>query len=141
MIDSSLETALSEPADSDQVLELSKQFCFDAAHTLKREVDAEPSRRIHGHSFRAVVSVRGPRDPVSGMVVDLGILERSLVAARDALDHRLLDEVDGLGPATLENLAFWIWNLLAAAIDNLHEVAVYRDSSGECARYRGPCTR
>ena len=28
--------------------ELSKQFRFEAAHTLQRMIDAEPSRRIHG---------------------------------------------------------------------------------------------
>ena len=32
------------------MFELSKTFGFDAAHTLRRKVDAEPSRRIHGHS-------------------------------------------------------------------------------------------
>ncbi|MBC7926823.1 MAG: 6-carboxytetrahydropterin synthase, partial [Bryobacteraceae bacterium] len=46
------------------------------------------------------------------MVVDLGHLERSLEAARDGLDHRFLDEVPDLGPATMENLAAWVWRTL-----------------------------
>jgi 6-pyruvoyl-tetrahydropterin synthase len=41
------------------MFELSKQFWFDAAHTLNRSIDAESSRRIHGHSYRAEVTVRG----------------------------------------------------------------------------------
>lgn len=37
---------------------LAKQFRFEAVHTLPgRAVDAEPSRRIHGHSCRAKVVV------------------------------------------------------------------------------------
>lgn len=87
------------------MFELSKQFRFDAAHTLDRVIDTESSRRIHGHSYRAEVTVRGRSDPVTGMVVDLGILERAMDGARDALDHRFLDEINDLGPATMENLS------------------------------------
>ena len=106
------------------MFELSKQFRFEAAHTLRREVDAEPSRRIHGHSYRAEVTVRGPADPASGMVVDLGLFERALAEARDGLDHRFLDDVLDLGPATLENLSVWIWRRLACHCPGLAKVTV-----------------
>ena len=72
--------------------ELSKQFRFDAAHTLHRDIDAEPSRRVHGHSYRAEVVVRGRPDPETGMIIDLGHFERLLEAARD--DARLIVERD-----------------------------------------------
>ena len=36
---------------------LSQRFFFDAAHTLQREIEAEGSRRIHGHTYHAEVSV------------------------------------------------------------------------------------
>lgn len=119
------------------MFELSKQFRFDAAHTLDRIIDTESSRRIHGHSYRAEVAVRGRPDPVSGMVVDLGILEQEMESARDALDHRFLDEINDLGPATMENLSRWIWNRLQPAVGNIHRVSVYRDSSGETCSYWG----
>ena len=119
------------------MFELSKQFRFDAAHTLDRLIDTESSRRIHGHSYRAEVSVRGRRDPVTGMVVDLGLLERTMADARDALDHRFLDEINDLGPATMENLSRWIWDRLSPIVGNLHKVSVYRDSSGEACSYWG----
>lgn len=96
------------------MFELAKQFRFDAAHTLSgRAVNAEPSRRIHGHSYRAEVVVRGIPDPVTGMLVDLGLFEHALEGARDGLDHHFLDEVVDLGPATMENLAAWIWRAVA----------------------------
>lgn len=84
--------------------ELSKQFRFEAAHTLQRVIDAEPSRRIYGHSYRAEVFLRGEPDPQSGMLMDLGLFVRLIERVRDGLDHRFLDEVEGLGAATLENL-------------------------------------
>ena len=55
------------------MFELSQTFSFDAAHTLKRNVSPEEaagSRRIHGHTYTAEVTVRGERQPESGMVVD-----------------------------------------------------------------------
>lgn len=120
------------------MFELSKQFRFEAAHTLHRSVDAEPSRRIHGHSYRAEVTLRGRPDPQTGMVMDLGLFRRALEEVRDGLDHRFLDEVAGLGPATLENLSAWIWHKLERDCPNLAKVTVYRDSEGDTCAYFGP---
>ena len=119
--------------------ELAKQFRFEAAHTLPgRAVDTDPSRRIHGHSYRAEVVVRGIADPVTGMVVDLGLFERLLEQARDGLDHRFLVEVAGLGPATMEILAAWIWRSVTPACPGLARVTVHRDSNAESCTYFGP---
>lgn len=117
--------------------ELTKEFRFDAAHTLQREIAAEGSRRVHGHSYRAEVTLRGRPDPASGMVMDLGLLAQRLEGVRASLDHHLLDEVEGLGPATMENLCAFIWRRLAPGLPGLHRVAVLRDSTGERVSYQG----
>jgi 6-pyruvoyltetrahydropterin/6-carboxytetrahydropterin synthase len=119
------------------MFELSKEFRFDAAHTLDRSIRTESSRRIHGHSYRARVTVRGRPDARTGMIVDLGVLESLMAEVRDGLDHRFLDEVDDLGPATMENLSLWIWNRLKPAVPKLCKVTVYRDSNGETCSYWG----
>jgi 6-pyruvoyltetrahydropterin/6-carboxytetrahydropterin synthase len=120
------------------MFELSKEFRFEAAHTLPgRVIDADPSRRIHGHSYRAQVLVRGAAAPATGMVVDLGVLEQRLDQARNELDHRFLDDITDLGPATLENLSAWIWRLLAPVCPGLARVTVFRDSNGEACSYIG----
>lgn len=116
--------------------ELSKEFRFDAAHTLHRTVDTEPSRRVHGHSYRAEVVLRGWPEPESGMIIDLGLFDQALQEARDGLDHRFLDEINDLGPATMENLSAWIWRQLAPKFPNLWRVTVKRDSdTGSCTFY------
>src|SRR5262245_14472149 len=119
------------------MFELSKQFRFEAAHTLDRAVYAEGSRRIHGHSYRAEVVIRGKADPNTGMVVDLGLFQQALEIARLGLDHHFLDEVPGLGPATLENLSAWIWRKVSGTSGPLARVTVYRDSTGEACTYFG----
>lgn len=116
--------------------ELSREFRFDAAHTLQRTVDVEPSRRIHGHSYRAEVVVRGRPDPETGMIIDLSLFDQALEEARDGLDHRFLDEIKDLGPTTIENLSSWIWRKVAPVCPNLWRVTVRRDSdTGACSFY------
>jgi 6-pyruvoyltetrahydropterin/6-carboxytetrahydropterin synthase len=56
---------------------LTKSFRFEAAHTLSGTTFGAASEEVHGHSFRAEVSLRGP-DPVTGMVFDLGLLQRAI---------------------------------------------------------------
>lgn len=120
------------------MFELSKQFRFEAAHTLTRKIDAEGSRRVHGHSYRAEVAVRGKPDPETGMIVDLGLFEQSLARVRAGLDHHFLDDVAGLGPATLENLSAWIWRAMTENGIQPARVTVARDASGDSCTYTGP---
>lgn len=122
------------------MFELSKQFTFEAAHTLRRTIDAASSRRIHGHSYRAEVTVQGERD-THGMVLDLAHLAHAIEEARTGLDHHFLDEVPNLGPATIENLCSWIWNIVEPACPGLARVAVWRESSGDRCTYFGPKTQ
>jgi 6-pyruvoyltetrahydropterin/6-carboxytetrahydropterin synthase len=112
-------------------LTLSQRFFFDAAHTLRREIESEGSRRIHGHTYHAEVSVRGPLDPATGMVIDLGLLRERLQAVRARLDHHLLDDVPGLGIPTLENLCLFICRALADLQPPPSRVRVWRDALGD----------
>lgn len=120
------------------MFELRKQFLFESAHTLARSIDAESSRRIHGHSYKAEVTLTGAPDPGTGMIVDLGLVERALQSIRGRLDHQLLNDVPGLGPATLENLAAFIWRALEPELPGLARVTVMREASGDACSYAGP---
>ena len=116
--------------------EISQKFFFDAAHTLRRQIETDSSLRIHGHTYNAQVTLGGQVDAQTGMVVDLGLLRLAIEQLRPQLDHRLLDEVAGLGPATLENLCTFIWRSLAASFAGLVEVRVWRDSVGDSCTLR-----
>lgn len=110
--------------------ELSQKFFFEAAHTLERAVDADGSRRIHGHTYHAEITLAGAPD-ANGMVSDLGFVRREIARVRDLLDHRFLDEVVGLGPATLENLCRFIFIEIADVLPALTKVSVERQASGD----------
>ncbi len=112
------------------IFELTQEFHFEAAHTLDRSIETQSSKRIHGHTYHAQVTIRGTPDPRTGMVVDLGHFNQMLADLRDRLDHRFLDEEPEIGPVTLENLCSFVWRQLAAKLPNLAEVTVERRASG-----------
>ena len=120
------------------MFELSQTFHFDAAHTLRRDAasatEAKGSRRIHGHSYNAEVTLRGEPAPDTGMLLDLAVLRAAIAEVRDSLDHHHLDEVPGLGLPTLENLCLYIHRALAP-LPGLHAVSVWRASTGDRCRY------
>lgn len=108
-------------------LTLSQRFMFEAAHSLDR---SESSRRVHGHTYHAEISIAGEPNE-SGMVVDLAELRTVCDGIRDVLDHCLLDAVDGLGPATIENLCIFIYRRLER-FRALRSVRVWRADGGSC---------
>lgn len=118
-------------SNSKTVCELSQRFFFEAAHTLHRSIETEGSLRIHGHTYEAEVTVSGVPDSVSGMLVDLSYLRSEIARVRDLLDHRFLDEVPGLGPATIENLCAFIRLQLEKSVPNLCAVMIERRASGD----------
>ena len=113
------------------IYELSQQFYFEAAHTLNRDIDTAGSRRIHGHTYHAEITLLGEPEPHSGMVADLGSVRRHIEAVRTLLDHHFLDDVPGLGPATLENLCKFIFDQLIPRCPQLLAVSVARPASGD----------
>jgi 6-pyruvoyltetrahydropterin/6-carboxytetrahydropterin synthase len=116
--------------------ELTKSTTFEAAHTLKDTSLGAAGEEIHGHSFRAEVAVRGVPEARSGMVMDLGLLERALADVRGALDHRFLNNVEGLGVPTLENLARFVFERVKHC-GPVTRVTIYRDSCNEACSYYG----
>ena len=114
---------------SKRVTEITQQFSFDAAHHLG--AGAAENRRIHGHSFYVEVSLRGEPDAEKGWVKDFGEVNAVLGAIREELDHRLLNDIEGLGAPTLENLARFIFRRAKSRLPEVCRVRINRPSYGQ----------
>jgi 6-pyruvoyltetrahydropterin/6-carboxytetrahydropterin synthase len=101
-----------------------KDFTFEAAHRLPNVPADHKCARLHGHSFRARVSVEGPVGAQSGWVVDFADIAAACEPLRQQLDHRYLNEIEGLENPTSENVARWIWGRLVTPLPNLCLVTV-----------------
>ncbi|MEM7619851.1 MAG: 6-carboxytetrahydropterin synthase [Pseudomonadota bacterium] len=115
-----------------------KEFYIEAAHKLPSAPEGHPNSRVHGHSFRVRISVDGVPDPTTGLVLHFNDMTTALSALRDELDHRYLNEIEGLDIPTLENIATWIWQRLSPDLPNLAEIAISRDTCQEGCVYSGP---
>lgn len=118
-----------------------KDFNFEAAHYLPSAPPGHPNSRMHGHSFRARIWVEGEPDAHSGLVFHFDELSEAISDVREALDHRLLNDVEGLEAPTLERITIWLWNRLSNRVPGLARVEVARDSCQEGCVYDGPDRR
>ena len=115
-----------------------REFHFEAAHYLPSAPPGHPNSRVHGHSFRARILVDGEPDPETGLVMHFDDLSAAVADAREALDHRMLNDIEGLAAPTLELIAMWLWNRIANRVPGLAEIQIARDSCQEGCIYRGP---
>lgn len=123
------------PKQYDNMIEISQEFGFDAAHYLSD--GAAQNRRMHGHSFYAEVTLRGQPNPTTGFLRDFGEVDAALSAIRASLDHRLLNDVQDLGLPTLENLARYIYDRAKSALPEVVRVKLRRPSYGQTCVYEG----
>ncbi|KAI8320277.1 6-pyruvoyl tetrahydrobiopterin synthase-like protein [Martensiomyces pterosporus] len=96
---------------------------FSAAHRLNSlQLSEEQNLQVfgkcnhasgHGHNYVLETIVRGPVDPVTGMVANIEDLKKWIKAAvLDHADHKNLDmdiEYFRTRPSTTENLAVFAW--------------------------------
>lgn len=120
-------------------MEIFKEFTIEAAHWLPNVPEGHKCRRLHGHSFHIEVHVSGPVDPQFGWVLDFAELKSAFQVVEDRIDHRCLNEVDGLQNPTSENLARWIWRQLGPALPLLSKVVVKETCTSGCV-YTGEPT-
>ena len=86
---------------------------FEAAHRLLG--DFGPATRVHGHTYRMEVIVRGRQLGDDGTLYDIGKLNRAVSGLASSLDYRDLNEVPGLEGVntTAEAVADYCWERLA----------------------------
>lgn len=120
-------------------VEIFKEFTIEAAHRLPNVPEGHKCARLHGHSFRIALRLRGPVDEYYGWVVDFAEVKRIFKPFYDQLDHRYLNEIPGLENPTSENLAIWIWNNVSPLLPQLWSVVVHETCTSGC-EYRGPAS-
>jgi len=80
-------------------VELTKDYRFEAAHFLPRVPAGHKCARVHGHSYKAEIEVRGPVDPATGWLIDFGVIDEAWGELFKLFDHHNLNEVAGTRPA------------------------------------------
>jgi 6-pyruvoyltetrahydropterin/6-carboxytetrahydropterin synthase len=77
--------------------------------------------------------VRPPAlDPHLGWVIDFAEIKAAFKTVEDRIDHRCLNEVEGLSNPTSENLARWLWKNLLPALPALSKIVVRETCTSGC---------
>jgi 6-pyruvoyltetrahydropterin/6-carboxytetrahydropterin synthase len=111
---------------------LSKTFHFEAAHDLPTFPEGHKCRRLHGHTFRFEVVVRGKVDPARGYLIDYGDIKRAVEPVVKRLDHYYLNEIEGLENPTSEMLAKWLFDHIKPVLTPLSAIVVYETCTSRC---------
>ena len=117
-------------------MEIFKEFSIEAAHRLPNVPEGHKCARLHGHSFRVAIYVDGPLDPKLGWVMDFADVKAAFKPVFDRLDHRYLNDIEGLENPTSENLARWIWREMKPGLPALSRVVIRETCTSGC-EYRG----
>lgn len=118
-----------------RVIELVKDFRFEAAHYLPNVPEGHKCRRVHGHSFRGEVAVKGEIEPHTGWLIDFADVKKVIKPIVDQLDHYLLNEIEGLENPTSERLAIWIWEKIKPELPMLYRVTIEETCTSRCHYY------
>lgn len=116
-------------------MEIFCEFGFEAAHQLPRVPAGHKCARLHGHSYKVQLSVRGEVAPETGWVMDFAAIKAAFRPLHEQLDHVYLNDLPGLENPTSEVLARWIWDRLAGTLP-LAAVTVRETCTAGCV-YRG----
>jgi len=121
-------------------VEIWNEFGFESAHRLPNVPDGHKCGRLHGHSFRVRLTLRGVPGADTGWIMDFGDLKKAWKPLEEVLDHRYLNEIPGLENPTSEVLARWIWDKMAPVLPELWAVSVRETCTAGCT-YRGPSAK
>jgi 6-pyruvoyltetrahydropterin/6-carboxytetrahydropterin synthase len=118
-------------------VELVKEYRFEAAHRLPHVPEGHKCARVHGHSYKVELEVKGPVDPKTGWLFDFSVIDAAWSVLHARFDHRNLNDVPGLENSTCENIAIYVWREIRRAVPQLSAVTIWEMSDGRCT-YRGP---
>lgn len=85
-----------------------KEQRFESALRLSQAPEGDKRRRLHGHSYLLRLHLTAPLDPVMCWTIDYGDVKELFKPTYKALDHHLLDELEGLDNSDPASICRWI---------------------------------
>ena len=96
-----------------------KQFTFDSAHFLPNVPDGHKCKNIHGHTYHLTVYLEDQLHERYGWVCDFAEVKKLIKPIIEVVDHKLINEVEGLENPTCERLAVWLWDQIKPLVPQL----------------------
>jgi len=115
---------------------LKRKYEFHAARKLTALEENHPCGDLHGHTFSVTIKISGDKLTREGWIMDFYDIDTHFnEKIHSTLDHKYLNEIEGLSNPTTEHIAMWIWRKLKNDLINLHSVSVSEGNSYGCKYY------
>ena len=103
-----------------------KEQRFESALHLQRAPESNRGRKLHGHSYLLRLHVTAPLDPVMYWTVDYGDVEKRFKRVYKALDHHLLNELEGIQDTDPASISRWIREQASRDLPQLARIDLYQ---------------
>lgn len=110
-------------------MKIFRKFTFDSAHFLPNVPDGHKCKNVHGHTYHLTVFFEGDIDEHLKWVIDFSEVKNVIKPIIDSIDHKLLNDIEGLENPTCEVLAIWIWDKIKPQIPALVKVKLYENTT------------
>ena len=91
---------------------------------------------LHGHSYEVSISIKKNIPLSKKWVMNFDDLDKIVLPLLKKLDHKTLNNVNGLEQPTSENIARWFWNRIIKKTPDLDCIEIIRPRIGGCI-YKG----
>lgn len=109
-----------------------KDFSFDSAHRLPNVPEGHKCARLHGHTYRVKVWCEGDIGKYDGWVLDYADIAAVVAPVIDELDHRYLNEIEGLPNPTCELIGAWMWDRIKPGLRELCRIEIAETCTAGC---------
>src|ERR1043165_5475765 len=101
-----------------------KELTFDAAHYLPQLPDEHKCKALHGHTYRLKIWLQGKPNDL-GWIMDFAEIKQKLQPVMKLVDHKVLNNVEGLNNPTCELTAVWLWQKLKPVLPMLSKIELH----------------
>ncbi|NND08593.1 MAG: 6-carboxytetrahydropterin synthase QueD [Saprospiraceae bacterium] len=120
-------------------MKIFKKFTFDSAHFLPMVPDGHKCKETHGHTYQMTAVFEGKLDEELEWVIDFAEIKGVINPIIDRIDHKLLNDIEGLQNPTCEVIAIWLWNQIKPEIHMLCQIQL-NETPTSGVIYEGPIT-
>ncbi len=110
-------------------MKIFKTFTFDSAHFLPNVPEGHKCKNVHGHTYRLTVFFEGELVKDLDWVVDFADIKKVVGPIIDQIDHKLLNDIEGLENPTCEIIAKWLWNKIVFKMPSIAKIELYENTT------------
>ena len=99
-----------------------KKFTFDSAHSLPNVPDDHKCKEVHGHNYHLTIYIENELVEKLDWVMDFAVVKKVVDPIINIVDHKYLNDIEGLKNPTCERIAIWLWDRIKEGIPSLIKI-------------------